>query len=71
MRTAQGLYAPRRIAKACEERVDVMAVTARQQPDVRTITDFRKRHVSALGGLFTHVRQLCQKAGLVRLGHVA
>ena len=48
-----------------------MAVTARQQPDVRTITDFRKRHVSALGGLFTHVRQLCQKAGLVRLGHVA
>ncbi|MCC6968162.1 MAG: transposase, partial [Nitrospira sp.] len=31
----QGLYASRRIAKACEERVDFMAVTARQRPDFR------------------------------------
>ena len=67
----QGLYASRRIAKACEERVDVMAVTARQQPDFRTISDFRKRHLPALSGLFTQVLQLCQKAGLVTLGHVA
>jgi transposase len=68
---SHGLYASRRIAKACEERVDVRAVTARQQPDFRTISDFQKRHLSALGGLFTQVLQLCQKAGLVRLGHVA
>jgi len=68
---SQGLYASRRIAKACEERVDFMAVTARQSPDFRTISDFRKRHLPALGGLFTQVLQLCQKAGLVRLGHVA
>lgn len=67
----QGLYASQRIAKACEERVDVMAVTARQRPDFRTISDFRKRHLPALGGLFTQVLQLCQKAGLVTLGHVA
>jgi len=67
----QGLYASRRIAKACEERVDFMAVTARQSPDFRTISDFRKRHLSALGGLFTQGLQLCQKAGLVSLGHVA
>ena len=68
---SQGRYASRRIAKACEERVDFMAVTARQSPDVRTISDFRKRHLPARGGLFTQVLQLCQKAGLVRLGHVA
>ena len=68
---SQGLYASRRIAKACQERVDVMAVTARQSPDFRTISDFRKRHLTALGGLFTQVLQLCQKAGLVSLGHVA
>ena len=67
----QGNYASRRIAKACEERVDVMAVTARQCPDFRTISDFRKRHLSALGGLFTQVLKLCQKAGLVTVGHVA
>jgi hypothetical protein len=48
-----------------------MAVTARQSPDFRTISDFRKRHLPALGGLFTQVLQLCQQAGLVRLGHVA
>jgi len=67
----QGLYASRRIAKACEERVDVMAVTARQTPDFRTVSDFRTRHLTTLGGLFTQVLQLCQKAGLVTLGHVA
>ena len=66
----QGLYASRRIAKACEKRVDFMAVPARQRPDFRTVSDFRKRHLLALGGLFTQVLQLCQKAGLVRLGHV-
>ena len=68
---SQGLYASRRIAKACEERVDFMAVTARQSPDFRTISDFRKRHLSVLGGLFTQILRLCQQAGLVRLGHVA
>ena len=68
---SQGLYASRRIAKACEERVDFMAVTARQSPDFCTISDFRKRHLSALGGLFTQVLRLCQQAGLVSLGHVA
>lgn len=68
---SQGLYASRRIATACEARVAVMAVTARQQPDFRTIRDFRKRHLPALGGWFTPVLRLCQQAGLVSLGHVA
>ena len=67
----QGRYASRRIATACEERVDFMAVTARQTPDFRTVSDFRKRHLTALGELFTQVLTLCQKAGLVTLGHVA
>jgi len=67
----QGIYASRRIAKACEERVDFMAVTAMQAPDFRTISDFRKRHLEALKGLFVQVLQLCRGAGLVKLGHVA
>ncbi len=67
----QGPSASRRIAKACEERVDVMAVTARQAPDFRTVSDFRKRHLTALGELVTQVLKFCQKAGLVTLGHVA
>ena len=48
-----------------------MAVTARQSPDFRTISDLRKRPLSARGGLFTQVLQRCQQAGLVSLGPVA
>jgi transposase len=67
----QGIYPSRRVAKACQERVDFMAVTAMQTPDFRTISDFRKRHLAALGELFVQVLRLCQEAGLVKLGHVA
>ena len=66
-----GIYSSRRIAKACEERVDFMAVTAMQKPDFRTVSDFRKRHLGALSGLFAQVLRLCRRAGLVKLGHVA
>jgi Transposase DDE domain/Transposase domain (DUF772) len=68
---SRGLYASRRIAVACDERVDVMAVTGMQRPDFRTISDFRKRHLAALGALFVQVLELCREAGLVKLGHVA
>jgi hypothetical protein len=40
-------------------------------PDFRTISDFRKRHLKALGALFLQVLKLCETAGLVKLGHVA
>jgi transposase len=67
----QGIYSSRRIAKACVERVDFMAVTGRSRPDFRTIAKFRKRHLGALAGLFHQVLSLCQRAGMVQLGHVA
>jgi transposase len=68
---SQGLYASRRIAKACEERVDFMAVTGMQKPDFRTIAKFRQRHLPALRLLFIGSLRLCREAGLVELGHVA
>ncbi len=67
----QGLYSSRRISRACQTRVDFMAVTAMQQPDFRTINKFRKRHLEALAALFRQVLRLCQRAGMVSLGHVA
>jgi transposase len=67
----QGVYASRRIAKACEERLDMMAVTGMQRPDFRTISEFRRRHLEALTALFAQVLRLCRKAGLIKLGHVA
>src|SRR2546429_8541841 len=66
-----GIYSSRRIAKACRERVDFMSIVGLDAPDFRTISDFRKRHLKALGGLFKQVLHLCEKAGLVKLGHVA
>ncbi len=67
----QGVPSSRKIARACQERVDFMAVTGLQQPDFRTVSDFRQRHLAALAGLFRQVLRLCRKAGLVQLGHVA
>lgn len=68
---SRGIYSSRQLARACEERVDMMAVTGLNKPDFRTISTFRRRHLVALRGLFVQVLRLCQKAGLVKLGHVA
>jgi transposase len=51
----QGVYSSRRIAHACEDRVDFMAVTGLNRPDFRTVSDFRKRHLEAAQGLFVQV----------------
>jgi len=67
----QRIYSSRRIATACKQRVDFLAMTGMQQPDHRTVNLFRKRHLKALSGLFQQVLQLCAKAGLVKLGHVS
>ncbi|HXF54356.1 MAG TPA: transposase, partial [Hyphomicrobiaceae bacterium] len=68
---ASGLYSSRRIAKAGRERADFMMIVAGDPPDFRTISEFRKRHLQALADLFVQVLKLAEKAGLVKLGHVA
>src|SRR3712207_824064 len=68
---SRGLYSSRRIARACEERLDFQAVAALNRPDFRTISEFRRRHLAALADLFVQVLALCRRAGLVGLGHVA
>lgn len=66
-----GLPSSRKIEKALVEEVALRYLAANNTPDFRTIADFRKRHLQALRGLFLQVLKLCQKAGLVKLGHVA
>ena len=39
---SQGVYSSRRIARACEQRLDFMAVTAMARPDFRTVSEFRR-----------------------------
>jgi hypothetical protein len=66
-----GLPSSRKIEKACWEDAAFRVLTGNQQPDHSRISDFRRRHLDALAGLFVQVLRLCQKAGLVSLGQVA
>ena len=66
-----GVTSSRKLAAGCENEVALRYLTANQQPDFRTISDFRKDHLSALEELFVEVLGLCKEAGLVKLGRVA
>lgn len=46
-------------------------LSADQHPIHDSISDFRKRHLKLLAGLFVQVLMLCGEAGLVKLGHVS
>jgi transposase len=66
-----GVYSSRKIARQLEDSVACRFLAAGNQPDFRTLSDFRKRHGAALAGLFEQGLRLCRKAGLVQLGRVA
>jgi transposase/signal recognition particle subunit SEC65 len=66
-----GVPSSRKIEKRLYEDIAFRVLAANNTPDFRTISDFRKDHLKALAGLFLQVLKLCQKAGLVKLGHVA
>ena len=66
-----GIPSSRKIEKATYYQVPFRVITADQHPDHDTIADFRKRHLKALAGLFLQALRLCQKAGLVKLGHIS
>ena len=66
-----GVASSRKVEKRLCEDVSFRVLAANNTPDFRTISDFRKDHLKALAGLFLQVVKLCQKAGLVKLGHVS
>lgn len=66
-----GIASSRKLAKHCEEDIAFRVLAANSQPDFRTISDFRKRHLEALQHLFVEILALCRKAGLVKFGHIA
>lgn len=66
-----GVPSSRRIARRLREDIAFRVLAANNTPDFRTISDFRKDHLAALAELFLQVLRLCEKAGLVKLGHVA
>jgi transposase len=66
-----GIFSSRKIARATHEQVAFRVLTGGQHPHFTRINGFRKSHLAAFAGLFKQVLVLCQKAGLVKLGHVA
>ncbi len=68
---ATGVRSSRRLARACVEDVAFRVLAANNTPDFRTLSEFRRRHLAALGTLFQQVLGLCRRAGLVKLGTVA
>ncbi len=67
----RGVPGSRRIKRATHEDVAFRYLAADQHPDHDTIAAFRKEHLTNLAQLFVQVLKLCQRAGLVKLGHVA
>jgi transposase len=67
----RGIFSSRKIMQACEERLTFRVIVGDDIPNWRTISDFRKLHIKELADLFVQILQLCQKAGLIKLGHIA
>ena len=68
---AVGVPGSRQIARKLHEDIAFRFLAANTTPDFRTISAFRTQHLAALRGLFVQVLRLCQRAGLVKLGHIA
>jgi transposase len=66
-----GKMSSRKLEQATYDDVAFRVLSCNQQPDHDSIAGFRKRHLPELGRLFVQVLQLCERAGLVKLGHVA
>jgi len=66
-----GIFSSRKIQKRLVEDVAFRVLAAGNQPDFRTISDFRKLHINVLQGLFEQVLKLALTAGAIKLGRVA
>jgi transposase len=66
-----GVFSSRRIQRRLVEDVGFRVLAAGNEPDFRTIADFRKRHLAALNGFFEQVLRLARELGAPGLGRVA
>jgi transposase len=66
-----GVSSSRKLARATHEDVAFLVLAGGAHPHFTSINPFRLEHREALVPLFAQVLQLCEKAGLVKLGHVS
>ena len=66
-----GVFSSRRLERRLIEDVAFRILAAGNEPDFRTISEFRRIHLKALEGLFVQVLELARKLGAMKLGRVA
>ncbi len=66
-----GVFSSRRIERRLVEDIAFRVLAAGNQPNFRTISDFRKVHLKALEGLFEQVLKIAFEAGAMKVGRVA
>jgi transposase len=66
-----GVFSSRRIQRRLVEDVAFRLLAAGNEPDFRTIADFRKLHLATLKGFFEQVLCLARELGAPRVGRVA
>jgi transposase len=66
-----GVFSSRRIEKRLVEDIAFRVLAADNQPNYRTISDFRKIHLQTLSGLFEQVLKIALEAGAMKVGRVA
>ena len=66
-----GVFSSRRIERRLVEDIAFRVLAAGNQPNFRTISDFRKIHLETLAGLFEQVLKIALEAGAMKVGGVA
>jgi len=66
-----GVFSSRRIQKRLKEDIPFKVLAAGNEPNFRTISDFRKMHIKALEKLFEQVLALAMECGSIKLGRVS
>jgi transposase len=66
-----GVFSSRRIQKRLREDIPFKVLAAGNEPDFRTISDFRKIHIGTLPGLFEQVLEMALESGAIQVGRVS
>jgi transposase len=66
-----GVNSSRQLARALESDVNFRFLSGNQQPDFRTLSDFRKRFFESFESLFIKILELCMEVGLAKVGRVS
>lgn len=66
-----GIRSSRRLQKELQEDVVFMWLSGMQEPDFRTISDFRKDRLKDIKKLFKQILEICAELGMVRCGKIS